>query len=415
MMTELRAGERRHTWLIGRVFSIDVGAKAITAAVTVLLIRVMVASEYAQYTVAFSICLFVIQALAMSFNRIYIVGFERLELSRLGGAFLTVQLLIVTVGALAVTILDPARSARYLGCYPLAITLMAVEYAKTTYQQELRFFRSSMVEVARAALFASALALFVVNRLRLTANSVIALQSASVAAAFVMIAARNVDWRGCLRVRSALRLMIRICAGNYGWLLLYAALLSLLSQADIFMLRLWSSDSEVATYGAGFRYYAMLSMALATVNTVLLPMVTRVKSAEELRVVLTRLRTMVLIVAPIIAVGAWLSQWIMPWLDAGKYPGAVQVFRILSASAIISFAFSPSANVLFYYERFGVLCLITTAGIIASVVASRILIPRSGATGGATATLIAFAIVNVGIFIYGWTTLRSQKQLNAES
>src|SRR6476620_11371626 len=85
---------------IVQVFSFDVVAKVISGAISILLIRYMSEGEYARYLVALSLVAVATGTLAASFNRIYVVGYERLKLAKMTSSFLGLQLLIIAVLAL---------------------------------------------------------------------------------------------------------------------------------------------------------------------------------------------------------------------------------------------------------------------------------------------------------------------------
>ncbi len=204
-----------------------------------------------------------------------------------------------------------------------------------------------------------------------------------------------------MNVWEATRLAVAIIKAEYKYLFGYYAILAFFSQLDIFMLRIMTSDIELATYGSAFRYYSLLLLALGSVKVVFLPLIQGVTNANELKSIFHMHRKMLLVFGPVVLIGAWASQWIIPWIDMGKYPNAIPVFRILAVSAIISFAFSPYSTLILRFEEFKFLFLLISVTLLLNVGLNIILIEMLGAIGAAIATGIGFGFLNCSIFLRG--------------
>jgi O-antigen/teichoic acid export membrane protein len=279
----------------------------------------------------------------------------------------------------------------------LAICLS--EYSKTVFQQSLQFRQFSTIEVSRSALFLVAVLVLVAWRGEgITAGAVLLLQAASLVLVFVAASGRGSLLAGGVPVARVLKVALAIVRQGYRYLFGYFALIALLTHMDVFMLQGLSTTGEVAAYGAGFRFYALLSLALAAVHAVLLPMMQRVSSTEEQEGILARHFRMVAVFVPVVAVGAVAAGWLIPFVDGGRYPAAVTVFRILAVSAMVSFAFSPYVNILMRFEDFRFLLGLVTGALGGHAAASLVLIPRYGAVGAAVTTLLVFAFLNASIF-----------------
>jgi O-antigen/teichoic acid export membrane protein len=190
-----------------------------------------------------------------------------------------------------------------------------------------------------------------------------------------------------------------VIAGPYAWLVAYFAVLAVFSQVDVLLLKALSDERTLAAYGSALRYYALLSLALGAVHAVLLPAIQRAASQAELDTLYAQHFRLLALFVPAVALAALAAGWILPWIDLGRYPDAVPAFRILAASAVISFAFSPHVNVLLKRERFRFLFLLIVAALAVDIVLNLALIPRFGAAGAAAATLLASACVTVPIFL----------------
>lgn len=382
-----------------RVFSFDLVSKLMLGAMAVALIRVMPAPEYARYTVALAAINFASQTLSSTFNRIYIVGYERLRLQGSASSFLGFQLLAVLCVALAGLPWQGRAGGLYAAVVAVTLATCLSEFAKTVYQQEMRFARFSQVEVARSLLTVGGVAAAVlIARGGIPAGWVLGVQAAAMAAVFAGTMLRRVDGREVLHPGAALRFAAQVARGRYGWLFAYFALVGLLSQMDVFLLSALAPPGQVAAYGAAFRFYSLLSLALASVHAVLLPTLQKADGPAEQDAILRRQWRMLFVFAPLVLAGAWASGWIIPWLDGGRYPDAVPAFRLLAVSAVVSFAFSPHAHVLLRLEDFRFLCLLAVAAVPLHALLLRTLVPHGGAVGAAASTLAAFALVNGATF-----------------
>lgn len=383
-----------------RVFAFDVASKAMLAALALALIRVMPAAEYARYTLALAAISFATQTLASTFNRIYIVGYERLGLHGSASAFLGFQLLAVSSAAALALPFHGALRGMYLPVVAVTLVTCFSEFAKTVFQREMRFGRFTQIEVARSALTAGAsLGVVAVLGAGIRAWQVLVVQALAMAAVFVLAMRRRTAWREVLHPGDAARLAVRVVQGGYRYLFGYFALLGVLSQLDVFMLAALRTPHELATYGSAFRYYALLSLALGAAHAVLLPLIQQVSTLEEQDLILRRQWRMVAVIGPVILIGAGLAGWIIPLIDGGRYPGAVAVFRVLAVSAVVSFAFSPHANVLLRVRDFRFMFLLACATLVGHLGLTYLLVQRAGALGAALATAATFLVFNGSAFL----------------
>ena len=382
-----------------QVLSFDVLAKVVLGLVSLALIRFMPVEQFAAFTLAVSVATLAAQALAGGFNRIYVVGYEALALAGRAGAFLGFQLALVALLALAGTLAAAALGGLYPAAVALALGIVLSEFAKTYYQRELRFGRYSAIEVGRAAGQALGVGLLIaVYRDALGAAPVIWVQAAALALSFAVAAAAALRWADVFAPAAIARVARTVLGGAYGYLLAYFGVLAVFSQIDVLMVKALADEHTLATYGSALRYYGLLSLALGAVHAVLLPAIQRAATAAELRRLYREHFRLVLLFAPAVALGAWLAGWVLPWVDGGRYPDAVTAFRLLAASAVVSFAFSPHVNLLLKRGRFRFLFLLIVAASAVALAANLALIPRFGAPGAALATAIASACVTVPIF-----------------
>ncbi len=227
----------------------------------------------------------------------------------------------------------------------------------------------------------------------------ILLQAGTFFFAFLVMYLRSINLGDLLHLREAARLGRAIVAGKYRYLFGYFFVLAFFAQVDVFMLKSISSERELATYGSAFRYYTLVVLGLNSVHTVLLPTIQRARSAGELSDIYRRYNRLLLVLLPLLLIGAWLAQWIIPAVDEGKYPAAVACFRVLTLSAAVSLICSPYSNVVLRFEDFKFLFVLIGAGLVLVLALNLVLVPAAGSVGAAWATLIAYGVVNLSIYL----------------
>ncbi len=396
-----------------QVFSIDLLSRAILGIVSILLIRYMPPSEYGAYIFALSLSMIVAQALASSFNRIYIVGYETLNLCQSPSSFLGFQLLTIA----AVVLLSLPFHAIIGSLHWLIVVLIFAtclsEFSKTDFQQELKFIPSSLIELLRSSFFLGVvLTLIFILHLELSSHYVLLIQSSVMLVIFLIASKSRISVSGLFGITRGCRTASAVLIGKYRLLFVYFLIMAFYSQSDIFMLRLLGDNLALPTYGSSFRYYTFLLLALGSIHTVLLPTMQRTMMVSDLSVLLRRINGLLFIFIPGVVLCAWFSKWVIPWIDNGKYPDAVLTFQILSFSAIISFASSPYVNVILHFEDFRYLVTITLIGLSLCILADTALIPIMGAPGAAVATLISFGSINISVFFRARNRLASASSKN---
>jgi O-antigen/teichoic acid export membrane protein len=386
---------------IAKVFSYSLVSNAFGALATFAIIRVMSPDQYASYTMVLAIVSVLTSVVVSAFNRIFIVGYGRFNIGNEIGSFFTAQLaLLITVGLITWPFVR-GETALYGLILFLSLSICAVEFLRTDYQRLLIFSRFSQVWLGKSALYL--LMIFgivaVVGPNIKAWHAILAQSLASLAVGFPIILQRKM-LIGCHHLKLALKIAVSIFSGEYRYLFGYLFFLAFFSQFGVFMLKLLSDEHNLATYGAAFRYYGFLIIGLNSVKAVYLPSIQNALSTREMNRIFHNHRYVVLISVPVFLFGCFISEWIIPWIDKGKYPDAVTVFQVLSLSAIVSLAFSPHVTVLMKAEQFLLLLVLIISGLFVYGISSYLLIGTSGALGAAWATLMAAGFVNVGFFIY---------------
>lgn len=384
-----------------RVFSFDLISKGVLGLISIALIRLMTASEYAKYTFSLAILAFVLQSISGTFNRMYILTPRRAVTSS-GDAptLLLLQLFVLYALTLLALPLSGRLGVLFFAVVALVSAACLYEFTRTNFQKALDFKSYSKMELQRAILLSSLILLAVVVFGKDT--SAIAIVCAHTTA-YLLICWRATAGRlkaMSLPSRAALLKSLRsLLVGGHQWLFAYFLLSGIFSQVDVFMLAALGDDVMVASYGSAFRYYGILALALSSAHALLLPMIQQTGTREELDELLLKHRRLLVGFSAAVFVVAWASGWFIPLIDAGKYPDAVPVLRILSVSIVISFAFSPHVNLILRCGQHRFLVLLMVCALFIALAGNYVLIPIHGAIGAALSTLVSAALVNVTIYL----------------
>lgn len=385
-------------WALLQVFSFDLAAKALQALGVVLLIRWMAPAEFARYTFVFAGAVMLSQTLSLVFNRVYLLA-DNNGCSDCPGTFLVAQL--GTCTALAVLLLPLSGSCGdlYLPLCLLTTGYCLLEFAKTVYQREMNFLRFSLLEVSRSTLFALAvIGIEHAAPFRLGAMSVVMVQACGSLLIASLTLGIQMRGRFLFEWGAAARLFADIAAFRYGYLTGYFILLAIQSNLPIFLLRGLTDNHEQATFAVAFRIYAMLSMALTALHAVLLPALQHASGLNVVNCILAQQRRWVPWFAATMVLAALCAGWLIPWIDQGKYPGAVNTFRVLCGSVAVSFALSPHINVLFRAKDFAFMFWTMAVGLTMSALVMALFISRLQGVGAAWGVLLGFGAINLTVF-----------------
>ncbi len=378
-----------------QVFVLNAGGKVLLGIMTVLVIRYMPAEQFAHYTLAIALGTFVSQTLSSSFNSIYIVGHERLALRTSFAALASLQIIMLAAVWILLSPLQGRMAGTFWWAFVFAIGVCAVEFAKTVYQQQHRFLSLSTMEVIRSVvILISTAALIYALRDHLRAWHVLGIQAASMLAVSGPTIRARTTSEGLTHLSRAREIAVQLLRGEYRFLFTYFGLVALLSQTGIFALKFRANDMELASFGAAFRYYTLISLALAAVNAVLLPVLQDSPSIGAVNAVFAQQAKSLTVFASAVVVSVLVAPWAIPWLDRGRYPASVPTFQILALSAIISFALSPHANLVLRYEQFRFLSKVVLAAFGLHLLLAYLLVGKWGAVGAAWSAAAAFAFLN---------------------
>ncbi len=374
----------------------DFLSRGLLAAVSFILIGHMEVPEFADYVVLAGFASLVSGALTGAFGTLFIVNHDALGLKARISEFFVLQLF----GAAAVVLVAVPMAEIFDGhiwlMSMMVISSVAADFARDVERQKLNFVSFALYSLVRNGIFLS----FV---LFLVFSSKHALSAANVASAQIFAACiATLPLLATVRFKIDLKSLTEILSVLFKKQLLfflYVLFVAVLSQIDILLLRLWSSEHEVAVFGSAFRYYAVMIAGLGSINTVLLPHLPAAGSNGEMQRIMKRVSKITFMALPLLALAALLSPWVLPMIDKGKFPEAIHCFQVLCASAAISLMLSPYGNVLLVQRMYRHLFVGVFFGLLANAMLNYLLIPHYGALGSAISILCVGATLNMIYFL----------------
>lgn len=402
-------GATRSLLPVAQIFLCDFVAKVLWGVAGLALIRFLPANEYASLTLALALSGLMIEGVSENLNRIYIIGHAKLHLAAAPLPFLTLQLSVLAVIIGLLCVFWNGRGIMVVLIAAVALSGSLLAFVKTVLQRELNFWSFSLVELARTLLFATSLAVLIALLQDGTkAWEVLLLQATCVTLVAAVALARTLEPGRLGQARRAWPIGRQIATSRYALMIGYILVIAVFARIDVLMLKMLDSPLELATYGAAFRYYAMLTLLLAAIHSVLLPLTQRTRQKQELELIFAKYRRAVFAVVPVVLLGAWISQWFIPLIDGGKYAGTVNVFRVLSISTVIGLACSPYVNLLFRYGDFTFLLGLVSAVLGLNVGLNAVLIPHLHSLGAAMALCLATGMMNILVYARARTLMASR-------
>ena len=389
------------------VLAMDLPAKASLAVVTLFLIREMPVEEYSQFTLLVSICSITFGITLNSINKIYIIEYESYKIHNIRGSLFANQFIIILF-LFVIALLLSSYTIVIIGIFVFLVGKCVFQFTQSDLSRRLSFKWYSSLELMRSVLYAGAiLGLFYYYNIELTAVTPLLIQGVLallVGAPFFFILGLYV---GIWRPIGGTRLIARFLAGKHLYLFGYWTLLALFSEVDVLSLSYLSDELQLATYGASFRYYALVLLALGAAHNVLLPGIAKAEDKQSLTEIFRKHRTLSFFAFFAILTGAIGSYWAIPIVDGGKYPQSFGVLQILLVSSIISFSCSPYVNLLLKFGEFRFLFFLISICLALNITLNFIFIPILGAYGAAATTLLAYAVLNGSIYARAARILRS--------
>jgi len=390
-----------------QVYASSLFSKIVFALAGLLLIRLMPVGEFAAYTLALSVVLLVAQPVIDLANRLYIIYAEIGSMAERLTVVVALQSVVVAIAGTLVVLMAPVPAELTSQTVLAIAATIAFESVKTFYQANQDFRSFWRLESARAGLYAVAIAAVAIWNGTLTAAGALGLLIVAALLSAVLpgwLALRAANWR-LLRIywiatieRFSTISTVRRVVDRMD-LAVYVLAQSVIGQVSVFTLNALSNQQQLAAFGSASRYYGLIILALASLQTVLLPAMQTLSTNDEVSGLLRAHRRLSLYFSAAVALAAVSAIWAIPLIDAGRYPEALATFWVLCASAIVSFTFGVFPILALNMRLFRLLCWTSLLALGLCCLSNGLLIGPLGAVGAALATLITHAFFNVAVAI----------------
>jgi O-antigen/teichoic acid export membrane protein len=345
----------------------DVGAKALTAAFVLGLVRHLSPLHLASYVYLSAIVILASTLLNGFFNRHYIMAPEGVGTPR---SYRAIQVATVSVVYLAcsLALARESTAAELIAGLMCTSAAAAFDFRRSHAQKQLQFRAYSAADVLRAFI----LVVLAIPAVAWEGPSTIAMLLAAQAIAFFAAAAvlpplpkdATSSWR------STVRWTREVLANSSSLTLLaYFALVGLFGQLPVLLLKRFSVPMELASFGSAFRYYGLLLGVVAAANVVILPHMAQ-GSGEGAVTTWRSVRNIVGVALGLVLAASLIGYFVIPLIDAGKYPDAPLLFVLLATGLIPGVALAPITAAFLRARMNDVLLRSQLAAITASFVAA---------------------------------------------
>ncbi|WP_188264426.1 hypothetical protein [Pseudomonas sp. PSB11] len=339
------------------LFVIDGISKAFLAFASLVLIKYLSISEFAQFSVVFTASMMTYQIIGGIVERLYISDHSNYQKQGGGGSFFLIVVFGVAVSGYIYLHADMRAAV-----FTLVLTYLCTKYQiqRVRQQKEERFFIYSFVDMLRNATWLVLLYLkfSVFESVPYITNEFFALATYALLAIFAnallyfisgeaTIKASSIRFYGAQFVSSAKYFLTR------GDVVLYSIIGGAIPYYPFIIATVMRNEYLISTYGAAMRYQAIFSMAIMAVNTVVIARFCNRKDVIKAQIDSFYKVLPLALLCLFVAIGfIW---WAIPYIDGGKYPGLQTAFVILSMCSAISLISTVAVNQLLAFNSYRVM------------------------------------------------------------
>ncbi|MCL5019001.1 MAG: flippase [Patescibacteria group bacterium] len=164
-------------------------------------------------------------------------------------------------------------------------------------------------------------------------------------------------------------------------------------RADVFILTLFRTTTEVGTYGLAYKFFEFpLALPTFFANSLYPILLNRVKDKELFKETIIKAGLFLLGLSVIVLLGFYIGAPLLVFIRKDFYP-SIEVLRILSLSMPVFFLSSLSMWIMITFGKNKQLLIIYFLGMIINIILNLIFIPFYGAGAAAIITLISESLI----------------------
>ncbi len=183
------------------------------------------------------------------------------------------------------------------------------------------------------------------------------------------------------------------------WVVIMSIVSVVFTKVDVMMLSAMVSLEEVAIYSFASSIYLAFLLILGAMNTILLPRISRLQTAEEFRAAAARVLRLSAFVAVTTVPLFFLVAPLVHLVFQNKFDDALPLIYLLLGSLSVSILLNPSVNFLIVMKRERFMAISAIAMVLINVAGNLLFIPTYRAIGAVSVTAITIVIVNIVQFI----------------
>ena len=328
-------------------------SKGIIGIVSLLIMKYMAYNEYADFTYFLSISSILIGIFVTSINGIFIVKHKSLNLEGEEYNLAIIQVIFVISMIILLQLMYSMKLNIFIALSILCVVICLSEFAKTYYQQKMIFSKYIMIEISRNMCYLILiLGYLFLYSFELLAISVIFLNAISYIVGIIF----NINFQYIEKCKCDIKqlqnIVYKLFNGQSKYLFLYNALLAVLAQLNIFIIRNYGTAEQLASYGVAFQFYNIFILILSAISVVFFPGVQKIQNQHEIKLFFSFLRKVVGIMSVFIIICDFFIINFMDWYFRGRYESAIDVFIVFSILSGFSVALSPYMSIVMKFARF---------------------------------------------------------------
>ena len=395
-----------------KVYIFDMIAKAFSALISILIIRILTVNDYSEYTFFFSISSFLSGILGSGIGLAYTTyAVELRETNKHADALLFHEMIkkllyiypmlsmvcfiiiVSFVGGNALTVFMGILYGMLLSFNQIMIVF---------FQARKKYIVAGLVSNIKSILLSLILAVILLSK-NCNILAVYSVYVLTIAASMIVsycLIYRNI---GRIELESVANQSLKNMLKDSIWTILYMFAISAFNQVDVMMLKLFTNDTAVANYGVAFKYYTLVISLLPAIQVVL-----RVNSSgSEMKdpkyrknKVIQWTKKITPFAMILLIVGIVGAKLLFPIINGKQYDSAIYAFDVLMIGASLSYITAPNVSIMVGSRKQKVLFILSAISFITNVVGNYFFIPSGGIIAAAIATVVAHFILNGGSTLY---------------
>lgn len=372
-----------------KVFIGENFSKSLLLIVNLVLISGMSVSQYAQFTLLFSLVLLGSQLVCAATERLYIADYDNFRVyskqALIGCMGICLIIFIIYLDGISTI------SEKVTVCIALVI-LSLYQFRRITYQQRQNYSLYLIADIFKnGGWLISILVLFYLN-VEASAEIAILLLVVSAMIGFVFvpkIAHPIIEGGKAPSYQDVFRVVLKNSD-----VYIYTLIGAVLPYIPVLMAARTGQDSIIATYGSAMRYQAIVASFTQVLNVVYLPkLAAQVKNGQALGFLEASYRSIPKMSAGflLVTVAVFIA---IPYVDEGRYPNAPAIFALLAGCSWLSLIAVSSINYLLAKHVYRPILLIMIFGCCLIIIANIILKIYFPVVGIALASLFGYAVIN---------------------